>query len=256
MSNLIEFGDISHILLDIEGTTCPVNYVSQTLFPYASQQLPTYLHVHQGDPDIAALIEELEKLWQEDKDPAAKQLRRQQDSPATEPAQALMPYLQHLIRTDQKVTALKDLQGRIWESGYSQGVLVAPIYEDVPSTLSGWKEQGLCLAVYSSGSIAAQKLLYRYSNAGNLSTLFEHWFDTRTGLKQTPESYSSISRHMQCESTNILFISDSYNEVEAAHQAGLHVLLSHREDSPIPPSPYQAIRSFHEIILHPIKPNT
>jgi len=250
MINTIEYRNISHVLLDIEGTTCPVSFVAQTLFPYASQELLIYLQAHKSDPGIAGLIEELEKLWQEDTNQEARQLRQTRKPSPADCIEALIPYLQYLIRADRKATALKDLQGKIWESGYSKGELIAPLFEDVPGRLSEWKEQGQCLAVYSSGSIAAQKLLYGYSNAGDLRALFSHWFDTRTGLKQSPESYSLIGRHMQCDPRNILFISDSASELDAAQQAGLQVLLSQRDEIHPPQSPYQAIRSFHQVLLH------
>jgi enolase-phosphatase E1 len=130
---------------------------------------------------------------------------------------------------DRKLTELKDLQGMVWEEGYASGDLVGPLYADVPQALKDWHDQGIILAVYSSGSVNAQKLIYSNSNAGNISHLFSHWFDTRIGPKQATSSYLEITEAMQTSSHSILFISDSRSELVAAKQAGMQTIFSSRE---------------------------
>ena len=129
---------------------------------------------------------------------------------------SLVAYAQSLIAADIKLTPLKDLQGRIWREAYEKGVLISPLFADVPPCLERWKEDGFILAVYSSGSVAAQKLLYQYSNAGNLLHLFSHWFDTHQGPKQQAGSYQSICEAMAIPPNQALFLSDSPMELEAA----------------------------------------
>jgi enolase-phosphatase E1 len=221
---------ITHLLLDIEGTTCPVSFVAEVLFPYAREHLASYLQSHGDDPGVAQLVADVEQLWAEQTEPEAQSLRRslqQQDR-----AVAVVPYLHWLIDRDIKATPLKDLQGRIWEAGYADGSIVAPLFVDVPAALQRWSAQGLVLAVYSSGSVAAQQLLYGHNQAGDLRNLFSHWFDTRTGPKQAPSSYALISAAMDCEPAQILFISDAIAELEAATRAGLQVLFSDRAGNP------------------------
>jgi enolase-phosphatase E1 len=232
--NPCQFHDISHLLLDIEGTTCPVSFVAEVLFPYARNKLEHYLQHHQHEAGVASLIEQLEQQWQQDPDPQAAQLLRNRNttSPFAIPAKAVLPYLYFLIDNDRKLTALKDLQGKIWAEGYSRAELRGPIFADVPAALRQWKNSGLVLAVYSSGSIPAQQLIYGYSNAGDLRPLFQHWFDTHTGPKDSAESYRSISKRMASDPATILFISDSLKELEAADRAGLQVLFSDREGNP------------------------
>lgn len=222
---------ISHVLLDIEGTTCPVNFVSQTLFPYARNHLASFLQDHQTDPHVLELVEEVEREWELDADPEAVRLRAGHlDERLVSQAlhERVVPYLNWLIQTDRKLTALKELQGLIWEEGYRHGLLTAPLYTDVTASLQQWRSQGLILAVYSSGSIKAQQLLYANSSAGDLRALFSHWFDTRIGLKQQPSSYKHICQCMQVSAPAVLFISDSADELDAAHQAGLIPLQSRR----------------------------
>jgi enolase-phosphatase E1 len=127
---------------------------------------------------------------------------------------------------------LKDLQGRIWRSGYNRGELIAPLFDDVPDALRRWHQRGLTLAVYSSGSVAAQELLYGHSQAGDLRALFSHWFDTRIGYKQNAESYTVIAEQMQVAPKHVLFISDAVSELEAADSIGMAVLFSDREGNP------------------------
>jgi enolase-phosphatase E1 len=249
---VLSFEGISHVLLDIEGTTCPVSFVSNTLFPYASAHLGDYLERHGGDPAVQALVKEVRMLWQEDPDPEARALlqsgadKRSQTEPEERtrpqdlherqrlrmPLPAVEPYLQWLIRRDRKVTALKDLQGRIWQEGYTNGELQGPLYRDVPEALRRWSGQGLVLGVYSSGSVPAQQQLYGHSSAGDLRSLFRHWFDTRSGAKQEAASYRRISHSMEADPGTILFVSDVPAELDAASEAGYQVLFSHRPGNP------------------------
>jgi len=242
---------VSHVLLDIEGTTCPVSYVTEILFPYASANLAHYLETHEQEANIRALIQELETLWLEDSDQEAKDLLSHSRQCAEQSGVVgILPYLEFLIRRDRKVTPLKDLQGKIWAEGYARGDLVGPLFEDVPTNLRRWQQEGLVLAVYSSGSIAAQQLIYQHSNHGDLRSLFSHWFDTHTGSKHDPSSYSLIAELMECAPQAILFVSDLHSELEAASQSGLQVVCSQRESDKMKDlKSYPAIDNFHQIKL-------
>jgi enolase-phosphatase E1 len=222
---------ITHVLLDIEGTTCPVSFVAEVLFPYASAKLGSYLQANADEPEVANLIAAVDQAWADDPHAEAQALRSAQAA-ETAKAEAVVPYLQSLIARDVKLTPLKDLQGRIWRAGYASGELVAPLFSDVPAALQRWHQAGIVLAVYSSGSIAAQQLLYGHCQAGDLRGLFSHWFDTRTGPKQESASYSAIALVMGCAAEQVLFISDSLAELQAAHAAGMAALFSDRHDNP------------------------
>jgi len=249
--NKILWEGVSHVLLDIEGTTCPVSYVAETLFPYASANLAPYLEIHQHEANIRALIQELETLWQQDSDQEARDLlSHSRQSAEQRSARGILPYLKFLIRCDRKVTPLKDLQGKIWGEGYARGELVGPLFEDVPTSLRQWQQEGLVLAVYSSGSIAAQQLIYQHSNHGDLRSLFSYWFDTHTGSKHDPSSYTLIAELMGCTPQAILFVSDSHSELQAANQSGLKVVCSHRETFASEKSTaYPTIQDFNQISL-------
>jgi enolase-phosphatase E1 len=242
---------ISHLLLDIEGTTCPVSFVAETLFPYASNHLASFLSTHGQEPAISELVEDLIDHWRQDPDSRAPHFdprlaNYKRDEWEGESDSVLVtPYLQWLISVDRKLTPLKELQGMIWEEGYANQDLHGPLFEDVPPALTAWHRQGLVLAVYSSGSVRAQQLLYGHTQAGNLIPLFQHWFDTRIGGKQDPASYQRISELMATSPETILFISDAISELEAASNAGLKVLFSHRAGNPQQdPGPYPSLASF------------
>jgi enolase-phosphatase E1 len=221
---------ITHLLLDIEGTTCPVSFVAAVLFPYARKAIPGFLAAHAKDPEIEDLVAQVAEAWLNDDHPRALALRNQ--STRQETSTGVAAYLQDLIDRDVKLTALKDLQGRIWQIGYAQGELVAPLYSDVAESLQRWHRIGLVLAVYSSGSVPAQQLLYEHSSGGDLRPLFSYWFDTRAGSKQNEGSYRSIAEQMGVAPADVLFISDSLGELEAATSAGMAVLFSDREGNP------------------------
>ena len=221
---------ITHILLDIEGTTCPVSFVAEVLFPYASSSLQRYLEEHQDEAEIKSLLQGVEVAWKEDVHTEAIALLEEQEFPIK--MKAIAQYLKQLIARDIKLTELKDLQGGIWRSGYASGELVAPLFRDVPEALNRWHDAGLTLAVYSSGSVPAQKLLYGHCQAGNITSLFQHWFDTKTGIKQAKESYLTIAQSMGTAPSDVLFISDALQELEAADAAGMKTLFSDREGNP------------------------
>ena len=223
---------ITHILLDIEGTTCPVSFVAEVLFPYASSCLERYLEEHQEEAEIKSLLQGVEMAWKKDIHPESIALLEEQGQDSPIEIKAVAQYLKQLIARDIKLTELKDLQGRIWLSGYASGELIAPLFGDVPEALNRWHDAGLTLAVYSSGSVPAQKLLYGHCQAGDLSPLFKHWFDTKMGAKQVKESYLMIAKSMGTTPSDVLFISDALQELEAADAAGMKTLFSDREGNP------------------------
>lgn len=236
---------ITHVLLDIEGTTCPVSFVSEVLFPYAAQRLEQFLHDHATEAEMQSLVAEVREAWRRDTEAHAAGLIWSSDG-------TVVPYLHWLIQVDRKLTALKDLQGRIWEAGYANGELVGPLFPDVPAALRRWKREGFTLGVYSSGSVPAQQLIYGHSNEGDLRPLFSHWFDTRIGLKQQAQSYQAISDQMGVPPAKVLFISDSVAELEAAKASGMAALFSHRKGNPQDDSgSFERINEFSTLQLHP-----
>lgn len=261
-------GGIRHILLDIEGTTCPVSFVSEVLFPYAQRQVGDYLNRHAQDPAIQQLVRELQQAWQQEDHPEAVTLLQVARASRQESAcqsgeldaaadgtdslteQALLPYLNWLIQNDRKLTAWKELQGLIWREGYARRELKANLFSDVLPTLRRWKQMGMELSVYSSGSVAAQQLLYGNSQEGDARPLFSHWFDTRIGAKQQTESYQRILELIGCRAEQVLFVSDALAELEAASTAGMRVAFSNREGNPHrDPGPFTSISSLDQLEL-------
>jgi enolase-phosphatase E1 len=237
--------DITHLVLDIEGTTCPVSFVAGTLFPYATKHLGHFVGGHRDEPIVAELLKAAAQAWNQDNNPQARELLKA-------PGADVIAYLQLLIKQDRKLTALKDLQGLLWTEGYASGDLKGPLFHDVAPALKRWHQQGIVLAVYSSGSVAAQQLLYGHSTEGDLRSLFSHWFDTKTGAKQDISSYQTICQAMEASSSQTLFISDALVECEAAHAAGMQVLFSDREGDPGRDSgSFERIRSYEDLQVIP-----
>jgi enolase-phosphatase E1 len=188
------------VLTDIEGTTTAIAFVKDRLFPFAEAALDEFLAAEGDRGEVAAILDEVRNL-----------------APAEAPAQALRGWM----RADAKVTPLKALQGLIWEAGYRDGRLKGHLWPDVADCLRAWAHGGVRLAVYSSGSVPAQKLLFGHSEAGDLAPLFSHFFDTRMGGKREPASYAAIAEAMQLPPGDILFLSDVAEELDAARASGL-----------------------------------
>ena len=239
---------ISHILLDIEGTTCPVSFVTETLFPYAKSELKSFLDRHRNDPLINQLIDNADNEWIQDNSEDSTRLRRHSEKEQQVKHLKIESYLQLLIETDKKSTTLKDIQGKIWKEGYTTGRITSELFEDAEENLKRWHKQGYRLSVYSSGSVEAQHLLYKYTNKGDIKNLFSYWFDTHIGNKKETSSYTKIASVMGCKPQNILFISDNSDECDAARRAGLGTLYSMRDGNPQQePRNHPVIRHLEEV---------
>jgi len=193
------------IVTDIEGTTSSIAFVADVLFPYARAHLRDFVEAH--PQEVAPLLDEVR---------------------AAEPGDPV-DVLLRWIDEDRKATPLKTLQGLIWAEGYADGILSGHIYSDAAEALGRWHTYGLQLYVYSSGSIAAQKLIFGHSDAGDLTPLFAGYFDTTTGPKKEAESYAKIAAAIGMSPSEILFLSDSLTEIEAARAAGMQALHIDRE---------------------------
>ena len=224
---------IRAILLDIEGTTTPIEFVHQVLFPYARARVHDYLE----QEDIALLAAEYSA------EP------RSADLPAWNPE----AYVYWLMDRDRKSTALKALQGRIWEAGYRAGELKGKgaVYPDVRPALERWHAAGQTIAIFSSGSVLAQRNLFANTTAGDLSPFLSGYFDTTTGPKRDARSYRQIAATLRLEPRDMLFISDVAVELDAAREAGMRTTLCVREPEPPIPNPeppeHPRIHSFAEL---------
>ena len=240
-----------HLLLDIEGTTCPVSFVSDVLFPFAKKELSRYIKQHWNKSNNNKTIQAAWKEWLGDQSTENIRIKQQVMQAEIEEVDGLIQYLNHLISVDKKSTALKDLQGKIWEYGYGNGELKSQLFPETSECLRQWHEQGLMLSVYSSGSVQAQKLLYRNSSNGDLKDLFSHWFDTHTGPKKSAKSYKIIAQQLTSPPDNIWFVSDNGAECDAARLAGMHTLFSLRDGNPDrDPRDHKVIESLYEVKPH------
>jgi len=210
---------IRAILTDIEGTTSSISFVKDVLFPYARSRLAGFVAEHAADPAVAEALAE------------ARALAERPDLDA----EATIALLQGWIDEDRKAKPLKALQGMIWEDGYRSGVLKGDIYPDAIAGLEAWKAEGLALYVYSSGSVLAQKLIFGFTNAGDLTPLFSGYFDTTIGSKLEAWSYTAIAGEIGIAPAEILFLSDNTKELDAARQAGMKTIGLDRGEAVIPP---------------------
>jgi enolase-phosphatase E1 len=145
---------------------------------------------------------------------------------------------------DRKSTALKSLQGRIWEEGYRAGQLRGQVYPDVPRAFARWRAQGRDLAIFSSGSVLAQRLLFSGSEAGDLTQAIRAFFDTTTGAKSDPESYRKIAAALGQAPAAVLFLSDVTAELDAARGAGMATRLCVREGNAPEAADHPVVRTF------------
>jgi len=216
------------ILLDIEGTTTPIDFVTKTLFPYATGKLEKFLRENSANVEICGLIEELRAQYDADARNGLKPPTWLDDS-EEERRRSTVNYGQWLIARDSKCTPLKALQGKIWQQGYASGELKGEVYPDVPAAFERWKRQGKRICIYSSGSVLAQRLLFGSVATGDLTPYIEAFFDTQVGAKAEAASYYKIAKALSYEPRHFLFLSDAPKEIATAREAGMQALLCARE---------------------------
>jgi len=220
------------IVTDIEGTTSSIHFVHEVLFPYARRALPGFVDAHRHDPDVRPWLEQV-----------GAEIGADTDAPE------VVETLLHWIDSDRKHTALKALQGRIWASGYAGAQFRAHLYPEVPARLRAWRQAGLDLYVYSSGSVPAQQLFFGHSEAGDLRPLFAGYFDTAIGPKREAASYRHILEAIGCQGPDALFLSDVVAELDAARQAGMHTCLLERSGTLADRNGHPAAADFDAVVL-------
>lgn len=204
------------VLTDIEGTTSRIDFVHKVLFPYARARLPDYVRAHRDSTELQQILA------------AVSTELGETSSSLDEQIAALLRWTDE----DRKITPLKSIQGMIWAEGYARGDFTAHVYLDACDALRRWHAQGHRLNVYSSGSIAAQKLFFRHSVFGDLTPLFDAYFDTTSGGKREAESYRRIAGEIGRPPSEIVFLSDIEAELDAAREAGLRTVQLIRPDAP------------------------
>lgn len=202
---------IRAILTDIEGTTSSLSFVHDVLFPYSRARLADFVRSNRGDSAVRKQLDAVR---------AMSDARTEEEIIST---------LLQWIDEDRKITPLKALQGMIWEHGFKHGDFKGHVYDDAARWLRAWHEKGLKVYVFSSGSIHAQKLLFSYSDHGDLATLFSGFFDTTIGAKRDSSAYTKIASQTGCVPNDILFLSDIAQELDAAREAGMQTIQVLRE---------------------------
>jgi enolase-phosphatase E1 len=227
-------------LLDIEGTTTPMSFVYDVLFPYARARLSAYLRAHASEDELRDVLATLRVEWHED-------ARKGEQPPdwALADVPAAARYLEWLMERDRKSPSLKRIQGEIWKAGFDAGELRGELFADVGPAFRRWKDSGIDIAIYSSGSILAQKLIF-----AELLPFISAFFDTAVGPKRSADSYRRIAQDTKHPPEQILFVSDVAEELNAALDAGFQILLAVRPGNrPVEgPETLDEISSFDEIM--------
>ncbi len=222
---------IQAIVVDIEGTTTDIAFVKSVLFPYALQRLRGFMGDLAPPPGGQAILQ---------------QVRAEVGQPDL-PLEACLDQLLAWAKADQKIPPLKTLQGLIWAEGYRDKAYYSHVYKDAAAYLQDWHRQGVPLYVYSSGSVAAQKLLFAHTLEGDLTPCFQGFFDTTTGSKLESASYRKIATSMEIPPAEILFLSDHPGELAAAQQAGWQVCAVQRPGTPDFPAGLPVVHDFEAL---------
>ncbi|KAJ4981552.1 hypothetical protein NE237_032389 [Protea cynaroides] len=240
------------IVLDIEGTTTPISFVTDVLFPYARDNVGKHLYstydTEETQDDIKLLRAQVEEDLHQGVVGAVPMPTNVGGK--DEVIASLVANVEAMIKADRKITGLKQLQGHIWRTGFQNSELEGVVFEDVPAAFQKWHAVGIKVYIYSSGSREAQRLLFGHSNYGDLRKYLCGFFDTTIGNKKETRSYFEISQSLGVdEPSDILFVTDVIQEAVAAKAAGLEVIISVRPgNGPLPENHgFKTVQSFVEI---------
>lgn len=230
----MKFNNIKYVLTDIEGTTTSITFVFDVLFPYFRNNLSN-LKKYESDQTVQEAFEQAKELAKEE----GRELNSFQD---------FEDVLLEWSLADKKVTPLKAVQGIIWKGAYESGEVKGHVYEDVLSNFQKWTKENLKVGIFSSGSVAAQILLFKYSEAGDLTKYLSNYYDTKTGMKREEETYVKIAKDLVLNPSEILFLSDIKEELEAADKIGYQTCQLIREN--MESSWKTAVRNFNELEIN------
>ncbi len=205
--------------MDVEGTTTAKDFVFQVLFPFSTKKMSSFLQSNYRKDSMSSLLSQLSKEQQ--------WAIHSQDELIKKSLEVLLQW----IGEDKKHPILKSIQGMIWEEGYLSGELQSHVYDDIPGCFQKWSILEKVLAIYSSGSVLAQKLLFKYCEKGDLTKYLSAYFDTSVGHKREASSYLSIAKSLNVLPSEILFLSDVEEELSAAKSARMGVVLINRDHS-------------------------
>jgi enolase-phosphatase E1 len=226
----------SAALLDIEGTVGSIAFVRDVLFPYADARMDEFVALHGSEPDVRAALD----LAAREAGVAALDIR------------GILAALHQWSADDVKTTPLKTIQGMIWRNGFESGAIVGHLYPDAVDALRRYRSNGVLLAIYSSGSVAAQRLLFGHSVAGNLLSMFASFYDTTTGPKLEPMSYTRIAKALGYAPVNVAFFSDNARELDAARDAGMQTVHVVRAEDGTKPDPrHPIVATFADVDVRP-----
>jgi enolase-phosphatase E1 len=231
----LSFIMIQYILTDIEGTTTSVQFVYETLFPYFKANFEDFVRHHYPNFGLAENIRAVQDTVQSEDG---------NDIGLDEAVSVLLKW----VDIDRKHTALKNLQGVLWEQGYKNGEIKGHVYPDVPPKLKEWSSQNLKMGVYSSGSVQAQQLIFGYSELGDLRPYFSDYFDTNIGYKRESGSYQAIQSVLKVSEESILFLSDVEAELDAAKAVGFQTIQLVRNGT-TPSLHHRKVSDFSEIVI-------
>ncbi len=235
------------ILLDVEGTTTPMDFVHKTLFNYSKEHMDEFIQNNSDAHEVAESLKQLKEQYAED----AKnhlELPSWPDVHGPGYLNSASTYSKWLVDRDSKLTSLKHIQGLIWERGFSSGGLKGKVYDDVPAAMERWSKFGKDICIYSSGSELSQKLIFKTTPQGDLTRYISSFFDTRIGDKRDADSYRRIAASKSLPPSSIIFFSDVPEELEAAEKAGFMTALVDREKKLVPGQErYMIVTSFENL---------
>lgn len=222
--------NIKAIVTDIDGTTTSLSFVQETLLPFAQNRLAEY--VFDYEYEVSELLDEV------------RDQERNPDLTAQEVVEVLLRY----IHDGDSIPALSAIQSKIWQQAYEDGMIVGHIYDDAIAGIKRWKDRGLSLYAYSACSVQAQEMLFAHTHIGDITDMFSGYFDLSVGVKDEAKSYTKIAQLIELSPSDVLFLTDSVEDADAASKAGMNTIILDRERALFDAHGHNVVHDFETIL--------
>lgn len=219
------------IVFDILGTASKSGFLEKILFPFLKGNLENFLNQHWNRKDFKLLYNKImEQSIEFNKQEPATPVVAAYDS--ANGKSSLLQFINFITDNGINSPAVTHLRFKVWFEGYQQSKLRTPIYSDVPNQVRKWFAEGVKFYVFSNTWVEAQKALLKNTNHGDLTNLISGHYDNDFGSLMEPESWRRLCADIKEQPQNVLFLTKSPAEGNAAAEAGLTVVLvlTHRHN--------------------------
>lgn len=223
------------VLVTVMGTAVPDHYEQEVLLPYTQEHFVDWLDDNKYEHRTIELLGSLHEEGFIKKNSAESLIKRVQADPDT---------------LTNAQGPLRKLVHKVWENGYIEGDIEGEVFEDAWTKMHEWGKADVPIYSYGWGLVSDRRMIFKYSEFGDLSSLFKGHFDRTDGDLSSPDSFLAIAEKINISPLFCTCIATTTTTLQAAQDAGMDVVLLDRSGAGVgKDESYPIVKSFDEIVL-------